>query len=157
MKAEYKKRHDDIWPELVDLLHKSGISNYSIYLDEESSTLFGYLERTDLHAMADLPDDLIMKRWWKYMADIMRCNPGDSPEVQALVEVFSCHERGSFPRINGIFQRGVVNIHVVGCYFGITNRGSLLPVAEVCNLNTEPVFGRRARALLSKPSRAVVM
>ena len=88
MKAEYQKRHDEIWPELVDLLHQSGVSNYSIHLDEESSTLFGYLERTDQHKMADLPYDPVMKSWWKHMSDIMRCNADGSPVVQALNEVF---------------------------------------------------------------------
>ncbi|MGB9142439.1 MAG: L-rhamnose mutarotase, partial [Aestuariivirga sp.] len=33
MEAEYKRRHDEIWPELLDLLHAAGISEYSIYLD----------------------------------------------------------------------------------------------------------------------------
>ena len=88
MKAEYKKRHDEIWPDLVELLHHVGISNYSIHLDEASSTLFGYLERSDQHAMADLPNDPVMKRWWKHMGDIMHCNPDGSPVVEALDEVF---------------------------------------------------------------------
>ena len=37
---EYKKRHDAIWPELKDLLQESGISDYSIFLDLETNTLF---------------------------------------------------------------------------------------------------------------------
>ena len=45
----YQKRHDEIWPELVDLLHDAGISDYSICLDEETHILFGVLRRTKNH------------------------------------------------------------------------------------------------------------
>jgi len=41
MKAEYKKRHDEVWPEIVELIKKSGISDYAIFLDEETNILFG--------------------------------------------------------------------------------------------------------------------
>ena len=86
--AEYHKRHDEIWPELVKLLQEAGISNYSIHLDEETNTLFGYLERTDHHAMADLPAHPVMKRWWQHMKDIMRTNADGSPVAIPLTEVF---------------------------------------------------------------------
>ncbi len=49
MKQEYKKRHNEIWPELTKLLHDAGIRNYSIHLDEGSNTLFGYLEQNEGH------------------------------------------------------------------------------------------------------------
>ena len=38
--AEYRKRHDEIWPELVALIKDSGVSDYSIFLDEETNILF---------------------------------------------------------------------------------------------------------------------
>ena len=41
-KEEYKKRHDGIWPELKNLLKEAGISEYSIFLDEETNTLFAF-------------------------------------------------------------------------------------------------------------------
>jgi len=88
MKAEYKKRHDEIWPELVTLLTASGISNYSIHLDEETNTLFGYLERADGHAMADLPKHPVMQKWWAYMKDIMAYNSDGTPVAIGLDEVF---------------------------------------------------------------------
>jgi L-rhamnose mutarotase len=88
MKAEYKKRHDEIWPELSALLTKTGVSNYSIHLDEETNILFGYLERTDDHHMDDLPKHPVMKRWWAYMKDIMAYNPDGTPVAIALDEVF---------------------------------------------------------------------
>ena len=86
--AEYKKRHDEIWPELSQLLRDSGISNYSIHLDEDTSILFGYLERRDDHRMDDLPDHPVMKKWWAYMKDIMAYNSDGTPVAIALSEVF---------------------------------------------------------------------
>lgn len=88
MEAEYTRRHDEIWPELVDLLRDAGISNYSIHLDRETNTLFGYLERRDDHAMDDLPNHPVMKRWWAYMGDIMATNPDGSPVAIPLAETF---------------------------------------------------------------------
>jgi L-rhamnose mutarotase len=86
--AEYRKRHDEIWPELQALLREAGISNYSIHLDEEAHTLFGYLERRDDHAMADLPHHPLMRKWWAHMGDIMRTNPDGSPVAIPLTETF---------------------------------------------------------------------
>ncbi|MCP8939280.1 L-rhamnose mutarotase [Alsobacter sp. SYSU M60028] len=86
--AEYRKRHDEIWPELAALLRDSGVSNYSIFLDEETGVLFGYLERTDDHRMADLPSHPVMRRWWDFMKDIMRSNPDGSPVAVPLVDMF---------------------------------------------------------------------
>jgi L-rhamnose mutarotase len=88
MEAEYKRRHDAIWPELVDLLHAAGISDYSIYLDPETNTLFGVLQRTHNHGMDSLPNHPVMQRWWSYMADIMRTNEKNEPLAIALPSVF---------------------------------------------------------------------
>lgn len=88
MEAEYQKRHDEIWPELVELLHAAGISDYSIHLDRETHTLFGVLTRPKTHGMADLPHHPVMKRWWAHMADIMASNPDNSPVATDLVTVF---------------------------------------------------------------------
>ena len=86
--AEYRRRHDEIWPELSALLAESGVSNYSIHLDRESDTLFAYLERRDNHTMDDLPEHPIMRRWWDYMKDLMRYNPDGTPAAIALEEMF---------------------------------------------------------------------
>lgn len=86
--AEYIRRHDAIWPELVALLRATGISNYSIHLDRETRTLFGYLERRDDHTMDDLPNHPVMKKWWAHMGDIMQTNPDGSPVAIPLVETF---------------------------------------------------------------------
>ncbi|MBF2713035.1 L-rhamnose mutarotase [Agrobacterium vitis] len=88
MEAEYKKRHDAIWPELVALLHEAGVSDYSIHLDRETNTLFGLLTRHKSHDMAALPEHPVMQRWWAHMGDIMATNPDGSPVAVDLVPVF---------------------------------------------------------------------
>ena len=86
--AEYIRRHDEIWPELVALLRETGISNYSIHLDHETNTLFGYLERRDDHGMDDLPAHPVMRRWWAHMADLMAVHPDNAPVAVPLIPMF---------------------------------------------------------------------
>jgi L-rhamnose mutarotase len=88
MEAEYIRRHDAIWPDLVALLGEAGVANYSIHLDRETMTLFGYLERREDHRMDDLPLHPVMQRWWAHMGDIMATNPDGSPVAIPLVETF---------------------------------------------------------------------
>ena len=85
---EYKRRHDEIWPDLVTLLQEAGVSDYSIHLDEETNILFGVLWRTDDHRMADLPSHAIMQKWWAHMADIMDTKPDNDPIAVPLTQVF---------------------------------------------------------------------
>ncbi|MBS1511518.1 MAG: L-rhamnose mutarotase [Bacteroidetes bacterium] len=87
-KEEYKKRHDEIWPELAALLKETGISEYSIFLDESTNSLFGVLKATDPSLLENLPAQPVMQRWWNYMADIMASNPDHSPVSIPLEEVF---------------------------------------------------------------------
>lgn len=86
--AEYKKRHDEIWPELRQLLSASGISDYSIYLDEESLSLFAFQRLADDFDPEAIPRHPIVQKWWAYMGDIMETNPDHSPVVTPLREVF---------------------------------------------------------------------
>ena len=88
MAAEYKRRHDAIWPELVDLLRGAGVSDYSIHLDEATGALFGVLWRTDPHGMDALPGHPVMQRWWAYMADIMETGADNAPVAVPLTPVF---------------------------------------------------------------------
>lgn len=86
--AEYRRRHDEIWPELSRLLTETGIANYSIFLDPETLTLFAYLERRADHTMDDLPKHPVMRRWWDFMKDIMASHPDGSPVSEPLTPVF---------------------------------------------------------------------
>lgn len=85
---EYKKRHDEIWPELKELLKGSGISDYSIFLDETTNSLFGVMKVENQEAVDRLPEHPVMQRWWKYMGDIMESNPDNSPVSVPLKDVF---------------------------------------------------------------------
>ncbi|MBC7949176.1 MAG: L-rhamnose mutarotase [Chitinophagaceae bacterium] len=85
---EYKKRHDQLWPDLEELLKGAGISEYSIFLDSRSNQLFGVLEANDPSALNNLPSNPVMQRWWTYMKDIMETNPDNSPVSIPLKEVF---------------------------------------------------------------------
>jgi len=86
--AEYRRRHDAIWPELVCLLTEAGVANYSIHLDQETSTLFTFPERGEDHPMEALPSHPVMRRWWDHMRDIMRTHPDGSPVAIPLTEMF---------------------------------------------------------------------
>ncbi|RAJ11684.1 L-rhamnose mutarotase [Arenibacter echinorum] len=86
--AEYKKRHVEIWPELSDLLSKEGISEYSIFLDEETLTLFAFQKLSDNFNDLAIQNHPMVKKWWTYMADIMETNPDNSPQSSTLKEVF---------------------------------------------------------------------
>lgn len=85
---EYKKRHDEIWPELTDLLHLNGVRQYSIFLDEETNDLFGCLITDKPQDFSSLPQSPIMQKWWQYMGDIMETNTDGSPVSIPLKEVF---------------------------------------------------------------------
>lgn len=88
MEAEYKRRHDEIWPELVDLLYDAGISEYSNYLDLETNTVFGVPLRPKGNGMNKLPDHTVMQRWWAYMADLMQTNEKNQPITIPLDPMF---------------------------------------------------------------------
>ena len=87
-KEEYKKRHDEIWPELKKLLKDAGVSEYSIFLDEETNTLFAFQKVSGEGGSQDLGKTEIVQKWWKFMADVMKTNPDNSPVTTALKEVF---------------------------------------------------------------------
>lgn len=86
--AAYKKRHDEIWPELASLLSDTGIQDYSIFLDEETLILFAVQKISADFDQKLLPNHPIVKKWWAYMSDIMEKNPDNSPVATSLKEVF---------------------------------------------------------------------
>ena len=87
-KQEYKRRHAALWPEMKALLKESGVSNYSIYLDEETGVLYAYQEVSGDSGSQDLGGLEIVRKWWDYMADIMEVNPDNSPVSIPLPEMF---------------------------------------------------------------------
>jgi L-rhamnose mutarotase len=86
--AEYKKRHDEIWPELAELLRNAGIQEYYIFLDEVTLALFAFQKLSENGDTSGLSSLSIMKKWWDHMADLMEVNPDNSPKIVSCPEVF---------------------------------------------------------------------
>ncbi|MGH8024148.1 MAG: L-rhamnose mutarotase [Limisphaerales bacterium] len=86
--AEYKRRHDELWPELQRALREAGISDYTIFFDEETHTLFATQKLAESNAVDRLPQLPIMRQWWDYMAPLMEVHADHSPVVIPLTEVF---------------------------------------------------------------------
>ena len=85
---EYKQRHDEIWPELAEMLRAHGAQSYSIFLDAETNNLFAYLEIKDEQLWSQTSETEICQQWWSYMKDIMETNNDHSPVSVELKEVF---------------------------------------------------------------------
>ena len=85
---EYERRHNLLWPEMKEMIHNNGGRNYTIFLDKDTDTLFGYLEVEDEELWAKSADDPVCRKWWDYMADVMDTNEDNSPVSIDLKEVF---------------------------------------------------------------------
>ena len=86
--AEYKRRHGEIWPELAAALRTAGVSDYSIFLDEETLTLFAVQKLSDQNTAAELPKSTVVRKWWDYMAPLMEVHSDNAPVARPLREVF---------------------------------------------------------------------
>ena len=87
-REEYIKRHNEIWPELAELIKAGGVSDYSIFLDKETNILFAVQKVSGEQSSQDMGVDPVVARWWEYMKDIMETNPDNSPVTIPLEEVF---------------------------------------------------------------------
>jgi L-rhamnose mutarotase len=85
--VEYQRRHDEIWPELVEAIREAGISDYSIFYDEDTGFLFAYLTLSEDHQMDTLADKAIVQKWWRSNEDIQIYENGQ-PYMRELKEVF---------------------------------------------------------------------
>lgn len=86
--AEYERRHRPIWSELEATLLAHGVRTYSIYLDDNTSELFGYVEVEDERQWAAIADTDVCRRWWHFMKELMPTHPDASPVSRELREVF---------------------------------------------------------------------
>jgi L-rhamnose mutarotase len=73
---------------MKDMIHEYGGKNYTIFLDKETLTLFGYIEIEDKEKWKKGADTAINRKWWDFMADIMETNPDNSPVATDLQNVF---------------------------------------------------------------------
>ena len=94
--GEYKRRHDQIWPELSSALVLAGVRDYSIYLDRSTGTLFAVQKRTAKNSADALATQEIVKKWWRYMADIMETNEGDKKSFVKIFQFCQLTERFVF-------------------------------------------------------------
>ncbi|MGN8157197.1 L-rhamnose mutarotase [Salinisphaera sp. SWV1] len=90
--AEYRRRHDAIWPELVDALRAAGVRDYRIFVNENSHRLFAVMRLDEDHTVDALPDLPVMQRWWDAMADLMATRPDNAPVTEDLAPVFVMSE-----------------------------------------------------------------
>jgi L-rhamnose mutarotase len=86
--AEYRRRHEQIWPELMNKYSDYGIRDYTIFLDEKTLTLFAVRQVPDDYRGERLSADELIRQWWDYNAGLMECNADNSPISQTLEEVF---------------------------------------------------------------------
>jgi L-rhamnose mutarotase len=88
--TEYQRRHNPIWPELGKALKDFGVSNYSIFLHEETGALYGYLEVENEEKYELIAENIVCQRWWKYMTEVLVCESDGSPKAKEdmLKEVF---------------------------------------------------------------------
>ena len=87
---EYKRRHHAVWPEMLEALHETGWSNYSLFLREDG-LLVGYLETEDFEsARAGMASREVNDRWQSEMKDFFVQPQGLTPDraMQPLEEVF---------------------------------------------------------------------
>ncbi|MDD3360517.1 MAG: L-rhamnose mutarotase [Hespellia sp.] len=88
MEAEYEKRHNELWPEMADMIHEYGGHNYTIYWDKDTNILFGYIEVEEEERWAKSADTPINRKWWDFMAPVMETNPDNSPVCVDLHTMF---------------------------------------------------------------------
>lgn len=86
--VEYERRHQPIWKELEDVLKQHGVRSYSIYLEPDSSLLFGYVEIESEERWRAIAQTSVCRRWWDSMVGLMPVNPDNSPWSKELKEVF---------------------------------------------------------------------
>jgi L-rhamnose mutarotase len=86
--VEYERRHRPIWDDLHSVLKSHGVSNYSIFLNKETSQLFGYAEIESEELWSAIAGTDECQRWWAFMNDIMPSNEDNSPISYGLDEVF---------------------------------------------------------------------
>jgi L-rhamnose mutarotase len=84
--AIYRQKHAEIWPEMIETLHRFGIRNYSIF--RRGLTLFAYLECDDPSRLSGQGADPVVQRWWTMMQPYMTYQPDGTPWTESIEEVF---------------------------------------------------------------------
>lgn len=88
--GEYKRRHEDVWPEMREALSRTGWHNYSLFMRDDG-LLFGYFETPDsFQAARDAMDhEEVNERWQKEMAPFFEGTGLHADQMmEEMVEVF---------------------------------------------------------------------
>ncbi len=88
--AEYRERHERVWPEMLDALRQAGWRNYSLFLTEDG-LLVGYLETDDYQvALRRIAETEVNARWQREMAPYFTELDGRPPDegFRRIAEVF---------------------------------------------------------------------
>ena len=88
--AEYKARHAEVWPEMLEALRGAGWRNYSLFLRDDG-LLIGYLETPDFRrALKLMAATDVNRKWQAEMAGFFDGLPGRNADEQMkpLPEVF---------------------------------------------------------------------
>lgn len=84
---EYRRRHDEIWPEMETALRSVGVIEYEIYLAPDGETLFAWMRRRRDHTFGDIRKLDVWKRWQGHMADLL-VTDGPGPLKHDLAPMF---------------------------------------------------------------------
>ncbi len=125
---EYEQRHAAIWPELVDMIHQQGVSNYSIYWDKETNLLFAYQECAGEGSSQDTSAvDPITQKWWDMVA-----NESAKGIAQAAM-------KSGVPVLNGILTTDSIEqaVERAGTKAGNKGADAMISAIEMVNLNKE--------------------
>ena len=93
--AEYKKHHDNIWPELVREIEKSGIAQITIFANDPQ--LFLYSQIYDQQAWDKLWSSKVHDKWAEYMEPLMQFRDG-KVEAGPLLEIFHLQTSAGNPK-----------------------------------------------------------
>jgi L-rhamnose mutarotase len=88
---EYVKHHENVWPEMLEALSRTGWTNYSLFLDRNDASLFGYFETPDLEAaLAGMAATEVNERWQAFMGEYFEELEGLRPDegFKRLEQVF---------------------------------------------------------------------
>ncbi|MEN9989406.1 MAG: hypothetical protein RL508_385 [Actinomycetota bacterium] len=88
---EYVEHHKNVWPEMLAALSATGWTNYSLFLDRDDASLFGYFETPDLQAALDgMAATEINEKWQAFMGPYFEELEGQRPDegFKRLDQVF---------------------------------------------------------------------
>ncbi|MFF4246940.1 L-rhamnose mutarotase [Streptomyces sp. NPDC001822] len=86
--AEYRERHAEVWPDMLEALSEAGWHNYSLFLREDG-LLVGYLETEDFDAAREaMAATEVNARWQRDMAAFFEQPEAADEAMLPLTEVF---------------------------------------------------------------------